>query len=302
VAVAVLGYASADRCVALSALPAPDTTAIVRRLSRPWPRLGGCGPQIAIRLARLGVPATCLTWVGPDEPGEALLAQLRESGTSADGVVVAGTRTAESYIAYDEEGRAVCFYDPGDAHGGLTTAGPSSAATESPPPAAPHPAALTAAQHAAVASASVVCLTVAPAAATRAALDATPADARVVWSVKADPDAYTDDLIARLLARADVVAWSEAEREFVAARPREDALVLETRGARGVAWTRGGRSGELAAPPVRVADTTGAGDAFVAGVIAQLERDAGDAPAAVAAGIESSRALLEERGREEART
>jgi sugar/nucleoside kinase (ribokinase family) len=309
VAVAVLGYASADRCVALSALPAPDTTAIVRRLSRPWPRLGGCGPQIAIRLARLGVPATCLTWVGPDELGEALLAQLRESGASADGVVVAGTRTAESYIVYDEDGRAVCLYDPGDAHRGMSVAGPSSAAakpspatTESPPPAAPHSAALTAAQRAAVASASVVCLTVAPAAPTRAALDATRADARVVWSVKADPDAYPDDLVARLLARADVVAWSEAEREFVAGRPREDALVLETRGARGVAWRQGGRSGELAAPPVRVADTTGAGDAFVAGVIAQLERDAGDAPAAVAAGIESSRALLEERGREEART
>jgi sugar/nucleoside kinase (ribokinase family) len=282
VAVAVLGYASADRCVALSALPAPDTTAIVRRLSRPWPRLGGCGPQIAIRLARLGVPATCLTWVGPDEPGAALLAQLRESGAGLEGVVVAGTRTAESYIAYDADGRAACFYDPGDAHGGMT--------------------ALTAAQQAAVASASVVCLTVAPAAATRAALDATPADARVVWSVKADPDAYPDDLVARLLARADVVAWSEAEREFVAGRPREDTLVLETRGARGVAWRRGGRSSELAAPPVHVADTTGAGDAFVAGVIAQLERDADDAPAAVAAGIESSRTLLEERGREEART
>ena len=54
--VAVLGYASADRSVAISALPAPDATAIVRRrLSQPWPRLGGCGPQIAAQLARGGV-------------------------------------------------------------------------------------------------------------------------------------------------------------------------------------------------------------------------------------------------------
>jgi hypothetical protein len=34
-------------------------------------------------------------------------------------------------------------------------------------------------------------------------------------------------------------------------------------------------------------------------VIAQLRRDADDAAAAVAAGLESSRALLERRGREE---
>jgi sugar/nucleoside kinase (ribokinase family) len=276
VAVAVLGYASADHCVAVRALPAPDTTAIVERLSRPWPRLGGCGPQIALRLARLVVPVSCLTWVAPDAVGSELLAQLQASGARTDAVVVAGRRTAEAYIAYDDQGRSVCFYDPGDAHGeGLTDA-----------------------QRDAVAEASVVCLTVAPASATREALDAVSADALVVWSVKADPDAYPPELADQLLERADVVAWAEGERSFVRGAPRPDALVLETRGARGVAWRRGERSGEQAVAPVWVADTTGAGDAFVAGVIAQLVRDPDDAPAAVAAGIDSSRALLEERGRE----
>jgi sugar/nucleoside kinase (ribokinase family) len=278
VAVAVLGYASADHCVAVRALPAPDTTAIVDRLSRPWPRLGGCGPQIARRLARLEVPVSCLTWVAPDAVGTELLAQLQASGARTDGVVVAGRRTAESYIAYDAQGRSVCFYDPGDAPGEGLTEG----------------------QRDAIAGASVVCLTVAPASATQAALDASAADAMVVWSVKADPDAYPPDLAARLLERADVVAWAEGERSFVRGAARHDALVLETRGVRGVAWRWGERSGEQAVRPVRIADTTGAGDAFVAGVIAQLLRDPDDAPAAVAAGIDSSRALLEERGGTEA--
>jgi sugar/nucleoside kinase (ribokinase family) len=273
VAVAVLGYASADHCVAVSALPAPDTTAIAGRLSAPWPRLGGCGPQIARRLALLAVPARCLTWVAPDALGSELLAQLQAAGSATDGVVVAGTRTAESYIAYDERGRSLCFYDPGDAHAdGLGDE-----------------------QREAVASADVVCFTVAPAAATREALDAVPHSATVVWSVKADPDAYPSDLVARLLSRADVVAWAEGERHFVDGDPRDDALVVETRGARGVAWRRGRRSGELAVEPMRVADTTGAGDALVAGVIAQLLRDPEDEEAAVAAGIDSSRALLQER-------
>jgi ribokinase len=278
VAVAVLGYASADHCVAVRALPAPDTTAIVDRLSRPWPRLGGCGPQIARRLALLDRPVSCLTWVAPDAVGAELLAQLQASGARTDGVVVAGRRTAESYIVYDGQGRSVCFYDPGDAHGEGLTDG----------------------QRGAIAGASVVCLTVAPASATRVALDTTAPEATVVWSVKADYDAYPPDLAARLLERADVVAWAEGERSFVRSAPRQDALVLETRGARGVAWRRGGHSGEQAVRPVRVADTTGAGDAFVAGVVAQLMRDPDDAPAAVAAGIETSRALLEERGGTEA--
>ncbi len=187
--------------------------------------------------------------------------------------MVAGTRTAESYIAYDDAGSAVCFYDPGDAHGdGLGDE-----------------------QRDAVARADVVCLTVAPAAATREALDAASDDAQVVWSVKADPDAYPKDLVQRLLERADVVAWAHGERGFVEGEPRDDALVVETRGARGVAWWRSGRSAELAVEPIRVADTTGAGDALVAGVIAQLLRDPQDEEAAVAAGIDSSRALLQER-------
>jgi sugar/nucleoside kinase (ribokinase family) len=283
VAVAVLGYASADHCVAVRALPAPDTTAIADRLSRPWPRLGGCGPQIAMRLARLDVPASCLTWVAPDAQGTAMLAQLQASGAGTDGVVVSGTRTAESYIAYDRFGRSVCFYDPGDAHGD----------------------GLTGAQHNAVAHASAVCLTVAPAAASEAALEAAAVDATVVWSVKADRAAYPPGLVARLLDRADVVACAEGEQSFLTRQaagrePREDALVLQTLGARGVAWRRGEQSGDVAVRPIRVADTTGAGDAFVAGVIAQLMRDPDDAPAAVAAGIDSSRALLEERGGTEA--
>ena len=62
VSVAVLGYASADHCVAVDALPAPDATAIVRRrLSRPWPRLGGCGPQIAVA-SGAGSASTATQW------------------------------------------------------------------------------------------------------------------------------------------------------------------------------------------------------------------------------------------------
>jgi ribokinase len=279
VSVAVLGYASADHCVSVDALPASDATAIVRRrLSRPWPRLGGCGPGIAAHLAAAGIDAACLTWVADDEVGRALLAQLEASGADTSGVVIEGARSPESFIAYDARGHTACFYDPGDA-----------TANE-----------LSPAQRELVGVAELVCLTVAPAAATDAALEAASPEARVVWSVKADSDAYPPALVERLLARADVVALSAGERPFLHRRtPRHDAIVIETHGADGVRWEHRGREGHVPVRRMAVHDTTGAGDALVAGAIAQLRRDAEDVPAAVAAGIESSRALLERRGREE---
>ena len=279
VSVAVLGYASADHCVRVEELPAPDATSIVRwRLSRPWPRLGGCGPEIATHLARAGEDAACLTWVADDRTGQALLAQLRESGADTTGVVIAGTRSPESFIAYDAQGRTACFYDPGDAAADT----------------------LSATQRELIAAAATVCLTVAPAGATAAALDAVATETRVVWSVKADADAYPTGLVDRLLARADVLALSAGERAFLGGRvPRSETIVIETRGAGGVSWMHRGREGHVPVRPIAVHDTTGAGDALVAGTVARLGRGDGDVPAAVAAGIESSRVLLERRGREE---
>ena len=282
VSVVVSGYASADHTVLVDAFPDENGTAVVRRrLSRPSPRLGGCGPQIAAQLARAGVPAECLTWVADDEIGRAVRDQLVRSGAGTAGVLVCGSRTAESYIAYDAAGRSACFYDPGDANRDD----------------------LTLAQRAQVAAATWLCLTVGPAGATHAALDAVSDAARVVWSVKADPDAYPPALVRRLLARADVVALSAGERPFLDERAadqgRPDAIVIETHGARGVRWARGETGGDVPVRPLRVTDSTGAGDALVAGVVAQLLRDADDVPTAVAAGVDSSRVLLEGRGREE---
>jgi sugar/nucleoside kinase (ribokinase family) len=275
--VVALGYASADRTVAISGVPGPDETAIVRRrLSRPWPRLGGCGPQIAAHLARAGVAAAALTWVADDAHGRLLRAELEAAGADTGGVVVDGTRTAESFIAYDPAGRSLCFFDPGDAG-----------------------AELSAQQRELVVRADTVVLTVAPAAATRAAL-AAAGDARVVWSVKADRDAYPPELVRVLLQRADVIALAEGERGLLdGADPRADALVLVTHGAEGVRWRRGGESGSVPVEPVATADTTGAGDAFVAGTLARLMEAPEDVAGAVAAGVRASRALLAARTNEE---
>jgi ribokinase len=279
--VVVVGYASGDRPVVTPRLPEHDTTAVVRREDAAgWPQLGGCAPRIARHLGEAGVRAGCVTWVADDAVGGALTDGLGAAGVDVSTVAVRGTRTAESFLVYADDGTSLCFFDPGDAHGdGLTPL-----------------------QHDAVAAADVVCLAVAPERVTRDALAACRPDARVAWSVKADPNAYPPDLVAAVLARADVVSHADAETAFLGtadggARSRPDALVLRTRGADGVTWTCGERSGRHAVEPIEVANATGAGDAFVAGVLTRLITHPADVEGAVRAGAATSRALLVERTR-----
>lgn len=276
-----LGYASLDRAVRVGALPTADVTArVLERLSEPWPRPGGCGPGIAHALAQAGVATACVSWVAADAHGRRVRDWLRAADVDDGGVRDTGTRSPEATLLYDPDGGCACLYDPGDAEvDGLDDE-----------------------QAALVADAHCVCFAVGPAAATRAALELVRADALVAWSVKADPSAFDTGLVDRLLARADVVALSRGERAFVerSARggPRPGALVVETAGVGGATWRRDGRSGTVPARRVDVRDATGAGDAFVGGLLAGLLADAEDADAAVRRGIDTSAALLAARTEE----
>ena len=91
------------------------------------------------------------------------------------------------------------------------------------------------------------------------------------------------DGIRSVWDRAHVIKISDDELEFLtgsrelsAARSLmhdELRLLTVTLGAGGVAWFAGDRSGRTAGFEVTVADTTGAGDAFVAGLLAALQAD-----------------------------
>ncbi len=77
-----------------------------------------------------------------------------------------------------------------------------------------------------------------------------------------------------MIELADVVKFSEDEiavfgEEYVGAL--SDKLVCITLGARGSEWRFGGKSGKVASVRVKPVDTTGAGDAFYAGVLARLD-------------------------------
>jgi ribokinase len=287
VKVVVTGYASLDHVMGVQALPGTNQTAIVEgRLSRAWPRQGGCAPNVARGITAAQIPTELVTWLGDDAEGEHYLRDLREDGVGTRGVSVRqGEHTASTYLFYAADGGSMCFYDPG----GVRSLG------------------LSEVQQKLVVEADWLCVTVGPRGVSEDLLQAVPESVKVVWSVKADPDAFPPPVVRALLARSVAVVFSHGERPFLkeSVSPQDPlwlvsdgALVVETRGESGVSVLAAEDEHTYPVEPVPVADPTGAGDAFVAGMLARLVRRPGDHEGAVLGGIEAARHFLDNRAKE----
>jgi len=268
--VTISGYASLDHAVAVDAPPAPDATVLVReRLSARWPDFGGCGPRVAMELARLGVQTALVTWLGGDEDGRRYAAHLSDLGVGTDGVTVAtDARTASTWLCYATDGSASCIYDPGTAAVDVSAL---PATIDGP-----------------------LVLTVGPAAVTEALLDA--AEGPVVWSVKADADAFPPWLAERLSREAALIICSSAEEAFLdasAPRWRTRTSTVVTHGREGIEISS--EQAPVPVEPVTATDTTGAGDALVAGLVASMKAGATSLREAVSSGARTAAAFLHER-------
>jgi ribokinase len=280
-AVAV-GYASLDHAMQIGEFHGAQATTLVRRrLSDPWPGFGGVA-HIARALRASGLDTETVSWVGDGTDGSAWIENLRASGVGSAGVAVRGAVTPAAYLLYPPGGDTICIYDPGDCH--LDE--------------------LTDAQRQLVEQADWCCLGVAPAPITADVLQVIPPTTRVAWAVKNDPDAFPPSLVRALLARADVVSFSAAEIGFLtdavgtnrlAEVCRPGCLLTETRGAQGVRFQIDGREVAVPATPVPEADTTGAGDTFIAGLIGALAARPDDPSAAVTAAVAAVTRLLAQR-------
>ena len=105
----------------------------------------------------------------------------------------------------------------------------------------------------------------------------------VAFDVNYRTDIYRDTESAiktykRILTAADIVKLSEDEVEIFTedyVNGLTDKLVLITLGADGSEWRYKGESGRMPSIPVKVVDTTGAGDAFFAGALSVLDNNVG---------------------------
>lgn len=107
----------------------------------------------------------------------------------------------------------------------------------------------------------------------------------VAFDVNYRTDIYKDTESAiktykKILALADIVKFSEDEVEIFSwdyVNGLNDKLVLITLGKDGSEWRYGGKGNRIPSINVKPIDTTGAGDAFFAGTLSQLDQHVGEA-------------------------
>lgn len=236
---------------------------------------GGSPANVAVGLARLGLPVSLLARISTDSFGRLLRAHLTANGVDPRDFVEAGEPTTLAVATVDSDGSArYDFYVEG-------TADWQWAAAELPERL---PDDVTA-----VHTGSMV-LEVAPGAQRVLALLEREHD-RAAVTVSYDPNirlarrgdrATALARIERVVALADVVKVSAEDLAWVLPGTSPEAvarawatlgpaLVVVTLGAQGAVAVRGTVRVDIGAPSLAVVDTVGAGDAFTSGLLSALD-------------------------------
>ncbi|MGY1826419.1 carbohydrate kinase family protein [Blastococcus sp. SYSU DS0541] len=257
--VVVVGDVATDVVAVLAGDPAPGSDRPARIVSRG----GGAGANVAAHLARLGTPVLLAGCIGDDAAGAGLSAELTAGGVELRLRTVPGGATGTIVSLVEPDGQRSMLADRG-ANLALRPAD-----VPAPPPGGhlhlsgytlldpgPRDAGLAALRTAAAAGCSVSVDPASTGPLRAYGVDRWLADTAVATLVL--PNAEE----ARLLTGcADVTAAARA----LAAR---HAIAVVTLGADGALWAAGDELVHRPAHPTDVVDTTGAGDAFAAGLLA----------------------------------
>jgi ribokinase len=258
--VVVVGSINADLVVRVDRRPAAGETVMGGELAV---HPGGKGANQAVAAARLGARVLMIGAVGHDGYGELLLDSLGATGVDAAGVGRVDVPTGVALIVVDRAGENSIVVAPG------------ANATVRPDVVAAHRGDL------GRAAVCVLQCELPSAAVEAAAREAAAQGTRVVLNLAPplalSPDvlALCDPLVLNEHEAAQVLgtgADPEATTELLGRGPRSVVLTL---GSRGAVVDDGTGPVAVAAPRVRVADTTGAGDAFTGALAYRLAQ--GDA-------------------------
>jgi fructokinase len=228
---------------------------------------GGSPANVAVGLARLGVPTELVTRFGTDAYGDQLGAHLFGNGVQlAQGSVDPGFRTSTATATLDAEGVASYQFD-------ITWEPPALSLSRGCP---------------AVHTGSIATVLEPGAEAIHAFLKSM-ADQPV--TVTLDPNARptitpdpvsTWSAVRELAALSDLVKLSDEDCEFLRPGLSPDDIAAEllsvdrtkcvviTRGGEGAIGVSRGARVEVSAPSIKVVDTVGAGDSFMSALIAGL--------------------------------
>ncbi|WP_182113303.1 MULTISPECIES: carbohydrate kinase [unclassified Actinotalea] len=224
---------------------------------------GGSPANVALGLARLGRGVDLLTWIGADAHGALVRSHLEASGVAIAPGSESAPRTSVATATLDDHGAATYEFD-------LSWHVPDVWAS---PPAVPL----------VVHTGSIAAVLTPGGPDVLRVLEAHRESATLTYDPNLRPSLMpaadeTRPVVEEVVALADVVkvsdedlAWLEpgthpleVARRWAASGP---AVVVVTRGADGATAITRNYEIDVAAPPVTVADTVGAGDSFMGGLV-----------------------------------
>ena len=236
--ITVVGSVNLDTVADVDRIPRPGETVVASRVTR---HDGGKGANQAVAAARLGHPVAFVGAVGDDEAGATLVRGLTAEGIDTSGVMQVDAPSGTAHITVDRSGENAIVVSPG-ANGAFS---------------------LDDGARALIRAADVVLTQCEiPVGVISEAFQ----HAEGSFVVNAAPPIA---LPTSVLVGADVLVVNEHELRQLAGGSDPDAArqlgsqtVVTTLGASGAQVVTSGDVGYVAAPPVAVRDTTGAGDAF----------------------------------------
>jgi len=249
--VVVVGSLNADLILSGGRIPRPGETTILSGLSRAQ---GGKGANQAAVAGALGADVRFIGAVGADEAGGAAADALRSLGVDVSGLITLDAPTGLAVVMVDEDGENAIGIVPG-ANAELTPSRVREAL--------------------AAVEASSATLLVSLEIPLPTAVAAVEFAHDLGWTVVLNP-APAQDLPAALISLCTVLTPNEGEAARLSGA---DGLlasgagaVVVTRGADGATVHEPGRITRHASVHADVVDTTGAGDAFSAGLAVALDR------------------------------
>ncbi len=258
--VIVLGGPALDTIVRVDRFPGPDGNAVATALSRSH---GGMGANIAVALARLGSRVALMGATGDDEVGQLLRERLQEEGVDLSAMVQRPeTPTHSCFIAVNPKGERIIFGLPGT----LVLEQPEELDREL--------LRQVEVLHLAPGYRSVALAAIEVARAAGAFISYTAGDVQWPEGVPAAREIATQvDLLIVNRVEAALLTGQEEPREALQALLESvEGMVALTIGSQGVLVGAEGQIDHVPAYPVEVEDSTGAGDAFAAGLVTGLVR------------------------------